>query len=399
MAQNVVLGLGNNIDYEIIWDSRIIEQMIMKYNISCTELRTDVRIDSVRSLLISILGFLSTGEGGEFFVESPTIIEEFSSAFDKKVTMGGTSIRCAISMAKLGYSSAIHLVTINDHVRELMPSGCSWICSNDKDSLYPHLVIQFNENTVVDIGDIRIRAPRANRIIYDNDLDNIFLKLNPKLSSLTHDAKVFLISGFNIVHSETILTQRIETLGQVIGALPRDAWTLYEDGCFHKPVLSKFVHKELLGKVDIHSMNEEELQGYLGRKVDLMSPEAIYSALVALRQVSPVPFLVLHTRFWALVYGKQASRFHEAIKSGITMATTRFKRGDDFGKQDYLETEELPSEPITIAFSDKLNTLGGDEICCVPSLVVKDTNVTTVGLGDAFVAGFLLALIEINKNS
>ena len=52
MAQNVVLGLGNNIDYEIIWDSRIIEQMIMKYNISCTELRTDVRIDSVRSLLI-----------------------------------------------------------------------------------------------------------------------------------------------------------------------------------------------------------------------------------------------------------------------------------------------------------------------------------------------------------
>jgi ADP-dependent phosphofructokinase/glucokinase len=396
--ESIVLGLGNNIDYEIIWDSKSIEQLIVKFRISESELRTDLPIYSVRNLIISLLGFITTGEGGERFVEVPEIIEEFSLAFDKKVTIGGTSIRSAIAMSKIGYTSAIHFVTLNTYVYDLVPPGCSWICSNDKETLYPHLIIQFNKNTVIKAGDINISSPRANRIIYDNDPDNIIMKINPDLKNFCRNAEVFLISGFNAMQSELLLSQRLDTLSDILDSLPQEAWVFYEDACFHKISLIEMIHEKLLEKIDIYSMNEDEMQGYLGRKIDLLSPVNVYSALNELKKIFPTPLIVLHTRYWALAYGKHANKFQTSLKGGITMATTRFIFGDEFSEDNYVETKNLPCESTAVSFSHQLNLLGGEMICCLPSVEVQENNVTTIGLGDAFVGGFLPTLLKITKH-
>jgi len=394
MGERIVLGLGNNTDYEIVWDSRIIEQLIVEYGISASELCIDKPISDGRGLLVSILGFIRNGNGGERFVDSPQVIEDFAGRFKNKVTIGGTSVRAAIAMRKLGFTSALHLVTINEHVRRMIPRDSPWVCSNDKDSSYPHLIIQFGAGTRVEAGDIAIHTKRANRIIYDNDRDNIAMELNPDFESLVSDARVFLISGFNAMQNSELLADRLRKLRGIMRSLPPEAIVFYEDACFHDPALSAQVRGALTDRIQIHSLNEDELQGYLGRSIQLLDPVEVLAALRDLHGMLKVPALMIHTRYWALAFGSQASRYAEALKGGITMATSRFRFGDDFTPAEYAETEALPPEETGAEFSAAINGLGGGIVFCLPSVRVKEKKVTTVGLGDAFVGGFLPALVK-----
>ncbi len=399
MGERIVLGLGNNTDYEISWDSRVFERLIGEFGVADSELRTDRTISSTRDLLISILGFLKSGTGGERFVSSPQTLEEFARHFQNKITIGGTSVRAAIAMRKLGYTSAIHMVTINDHVRKLIPQDCPWVCSNDTDSSYPHLIVQFHKDTCVQAGDIAIRTKRANRIIYDNDRDNIVMEISADFASLVSGARVFLISGFNAMQDSGLLADRLKKLLDIMHSLPSDALVFYEDACFHEQALSRQVQKALIDVIDIYSLNEDELQAYLGREISLRDPVAVHAALQDLCRLLPVPALVIHTHHWALVFGSHASRYAKALKGGITMAATRFRFGDDFTPADYLETEGLPAESIGAEFAAALNRLAGHRVCCLPSIQVKEGKGTTIGLGDAFVGGFLPALVEREQES
>ena len=86
MKEKIALGFGDNIDYEIVWDSEVIENLIIQYDIHNDELDVNRVITCERDLVISILGFLKVGSGGERFVSASTIIEDFSQNFEKKIT-------------------------------------------------------------------------------------------------------------------------------------------------------------------------------------------------------------------------------------------------------------------------------------------------------------------------
>ena len=55
MKERVALGFGNNIDYEVVWNSRVIEDLILQYDIRNDELDINRVITSERDLIISIL--------------------------------------------------------------------------------------------------------------------------------------------------------------------------------------------------------------------------------------------------------------------------------------------------------------------------------------------------------
>ena len=219
------------------------------------------------------------------------------------------------------------------------------------------------------------------------------MKLNPDIALLASDAKVFLVSGFNAMQSRELLNDRMLTLRNIMKSLPSETLVFYEDACFHKPALSKQIRDALLDVIDIYSMNEDELQGYLGRNINLLSPDEVFAALKDIHQLITVPLLVVHTKYWALAFGSDASQYAQALKGGITMATTRFRYGDDFSDIEYLETEKLPEESEGADFVLALQGLAGDNVCCLPSVEVKESKVITVGLGDAFVGGFLPSLV------
>jgi len=392
MKERIALGFGDNIDYEIVWNSKVIENLIIQYDIRNDELDINKVINCERDLVISILSFLKSGTGGERIVSSSAIIEHFSQNFEKRITLGGTPVRAAIAMRKLGYTSALHLVTINDHVRRLIPQDSPYVCSNTKDGLYPHLIVQFGKDTCVKASDIDICTSQANRIIYHNDDDNITMNLNEDFSNLITDARILLISGFNAMQSEELLTNRLESLLRIMEKLPKDALVYYEDAGFYEPRFSQLIYRTLARNINIVSLNEDELQAHLDRKLDLLDVFQIKEALVGLQKLVPVPVIVVHSRYWALAYGENAPSFWKALKGGITMATTRFRYGDDFTVDNYKRIESHSPNKEGAIFADALNKLLGDKTCCVPVAHVEQSNATTVGLGDAFVGGFLPAL-------
>lgn len=389
MKEKIALGLGNNIDYELVWDSKILEGLIAEYKICDKELSADIEVTDERDLTVSILGFLKSESGGERFVSSPDIIKKFVNRFRYTITMGGTSARAAAAMGKLGHTAALHLVTMNDHVRKLLPEGCPYVCSAKEEGIYPHMIIQFSQNTVVKASDIEIHTSRSNRIIYVNDKDNAEMELNEDFSGLITDADVFLISGFNAMQSVALLDKRLVTLQHIISSLPKEAYVFYEDACFHNHSIGKRVRDALVGKIDIYSLNEDELQGYLGRKLDLLDPAAMADALYDIRQMIPVPLIVVHTRHWALAYGENAGDFEKALKGGITMAGTRYRYGDDFTAEHYNDMMQSDLQPEGVAFAAGLSRLLGGRVCCLACIRVEETDPTTIGLGDAFVGGFL----------
>ena len=89
-----------------------------------------------------------------------------------------------------------------------------------------------------------------------------------------------------------------------------------------------------------------------------------------------------------------ASRYAEALRAGVTLATTRFRYGDDFSFADYREIESRPPSDDDAEFANVINSAAGGNLCCVPVAEVEQANATTIGLGDAFVGGFLPALLS-----
>jgi ADP-dependent phosphofructokinase/glucokinase len=394
MKEKIALGFGDNVDYEIVWDSKVIENLIVQYDIHNDELDINRNVSSERDLIISILSFLKSGSGGERIVASSEMLEGFAHNFEKKITLGGTPVRAAIAIRKLGYTSALHLVTRNDHVRNLLPEDCPYVCSNTQDSLHPHVIVQFDKGTRVKANNIDICSSQANRIIYHHDDDNISMSLNEDFSDLITDAKVFLISGFNAMQSEILLSRRLESLLKIMEKLPEDVMVFYEDAGYHEPTFRQLIFRTLMGKIYIVSLNEDELQTQLGRKLNLLDVFQIKEALVDLQKIISVPVIVVHSRYWALAYGEDVTRFSKALKGGTTMATTRFCYGDDFTIENYNDTERLSPNKEGARFSEALNELLGNTIACVPVAQVESSNATTIGLGDAFVGGFLPTLLK-----
>ena len=230
-------------------------------------------------------------------------------------------------------------------------------------------------------GDISIRTKRANRIIYDNDYDNIVMEISSDFASLASGARVFLISGFNAMQSSELLADRLKKLRDIMRSLPSDALVFYEDACFHEPALSAQVREALIDVIDVYSLNEDELQGHVGRKISLLDPADVYAALQDLHRLLPVPALVIHTRDWALAFGPHAARYAGALKGGITMATTRFRFGDDFTPADYRETADLPAEAAGADFAADHQQAGGGLCLLPPVRPCRESKVTTIGLG------------------
>ncbi|MCY3867606.1 MAG: hypothetical protein OXG68_19400 [Chloroflexi bacterium] len=394
MSERIALGFCNNVDYEIVWSRAVLEDLVIHYQIRPYELQTRRQIQSERDLLVSILGFMRRAEGGERFVLDSALIERFAARFEKNITLGGTSVRAAIAMRKLGHRSALHLITQNDHVRRLIPSDSPYVCSNASDSVYPHLIVQFGAGDRICAGEIDIRARRPNRLIFHCNADRIAMRLAPDFADLIVDAEVLLISGFNAMQDQRLLEKRLATVSLMLAQLPGGAKVFLEDGGYFDPRFRQELYRTLGRRVNVYSMNEDELQEHLKRRIELSDAAQVRTALDELHRIIPAAAIVLHTEHWALAHGAGASEFAGALKAGVTMATTRFRYGDGFTVANYREIENRAPSSENAEFAMAINSMGGGDLYCVPVAEVEQAKATTIGLGDAFVGGFLPALLS-----
>lgn len=391
MNDRVVLGLGGTVDYLIEWDSTVVEQLVSAYAIRADELSTNVPVDSERNLLRCLLAFVRDGAGGERFVARSEIVETFSRRFVRAEVLGGTCTRAALAMDILGVPATLHLVSIDDHVRRLLPAGCHYVCSADQDSTDPHLIVQFRAGTRVRAGDLDLSAPHPNRVILANDPPHEQMRLSPELGGILDEARVFLLSGLNAIRDPAVLDTRLTELAALLADLGPDCLVHYEDAGFHVPALSAEVNRRLGPYVAVHSMNEDELQTYLGRTCDLLDPAEMAQALIDVRAQVSADTIVVHTKYWSLAAGPAAHRYDDALQGGITMASARYLYGDEATAADYDAVELTPPNPVGAAFVAALETLRPGTVAGRPAIRLQTTTPTTIGLGDSFVGGFLAA--------
>ena len=283
--------------------------------------------------------------------------------------------------------------------RRLLPPACDYISSAREDTLYPHLIVQYDQGIRVQVGDINLHAPFPNRLIYVNDPANEALVLSDELGSMLRDADIFLISGFNSMRDQDALDERLFTLRRHMRQLPSDALVYYEDAAFHEPAFSRRVRNALLEVIDVYGLNEDEMQAHLGYRVDLLSVTEVEQALKSLRTLIPAPTLVVHTKYWSLVLGAGASEYAEAVRSGMVMASAHYCYGDDFTDEQHELIRSLPMRPGARAFATALEERMGAVVRCLPGFTLDVAHPTTVGLGDAFVGGFLAALRQVEDKS
>jgi ADP-dependent phosphofructokinase/glucokinase len=399
MTSHVVLGLGGCVDYELKLSSSTLEHLVDEYEIHNAELTSSVTVTDERELVISILTYLRKGGGGEHFVASSECLNAFAGRFPKRTTLGGTSVRAAMEMSRLGVSSTLHLVSLNDIVRRLLPADCDYICSGDQDTLYPHLIVQYDQGMRVRARDIDIRAPFPNRLIYVNDPANESMLLSDELGSSLRDARVFLISGFNAIRDQRTLDRRLSSLRSHMRQLPAEAVVYYEDAGFHEPGLSQRVRDALLDVIDVYGLNEDEMQSHLGYAVDLLSVTEVARALESLRALIPVATLVVHTKYWSAAFGERAGEYAEPLNEGIVIASTRYCHGDEYTNHQYELMQSRPRRTESVEFAAALEGRMGGVVRCLPGFDLDVAAPTTIGLGDAFVGGFLAAVSQGGSSS
>jgi ADP-dependent phosphofructokinase/glucokinase len=252
--------------------------------------------------------------------------------------------------------------------------------------------VQYDQDIRVRVGDIDIRAPFPNRLIYVNDPANEALLLSDELGSLLRDARVFLISGFNAVRDQGMLDQRLSTLRSHMQNLPPEAVVYYEDAGFHQPAFSHRVRKTLLDVIDVYGMNEDEMQSYLGHAVDLLSVTEVERALKSLQAFIPVPTVVVHTKYWSAALGERAAEYAEPLNDGIVIASTRYSYGDEHTDQQYELMRSRPRRTEALEFAAALEDDMSGAVRCLPGFHLDVAEPTTIGLGDTFVGGFLAAV-------
>lgn len=394
----VLLGMGGCVDHEVRWDAAVIEDLVREHRIGIAELSgpgrrgEGGRVPGERGMLVELLSQFVRGSGSERFVDDPTALLTFSRRFPVRQSLGGSSVRAAVALDRLGLSSTLHLVSIDDDVRRLLPRSAAYMCSAGEDSTHPHVIVQYPAGARVRVGEEVLRAPQANRLIFVNDPPNAELRIAPEFGPAVRAAQVIVISGFNTMSGIEAVRERAGQVREQLNGRAPGAAVVYEDAGFHHDDQREVVLSTLRDAVDIWSMNEDEAQHYLGRELDLLDPAQVVAAVQDLYEFVAVPTLVLHTRHWALAHGPGG--FRAALRSGIAAASARYAHGDDWqpAEREALAQAGAAPEVDRAAEAIEAGLSGTATVLPVPRLAVAEA--TTIGLGDTFLGGFVAGLVQ-----
>ncbi|RIX26640.1 ADP-dependent glucokinase/phosphofructokinase [Amnibacterium setariae] len=394
-ADEVLLGLGNTVDYEIAWDGRVVSDLLQRSGARVGDGAPVGALESEAAIALALLEHLRDGSGGEHYVASASLLAAFAERFDSAITLGGTNVRAALAMRALGRPSTVHLVSDNEHTRRLLPDDLRLISSAEHDSLDPHVIVQFPAGATVEAVDGAVTAPRPNRVILTNDAPNRELVVAEAFGDAVERARVILVSGFNSMQEPELLDRRLADVRRHIARRRPGAVAVYEHGAFHVLAFSDRVRAALGAHVDVWCCNEEELQAHLARAVDLLDARDVLDSARRLHADVGAPTLVVHTRHWALAVGGPAARRRAMVFGGTALAAVRYAHGDAVTAAHLAEAADWPLQEEGARFAAEIEARGGEDVTCVAAYAVPTSTPTTIGLGDTFAGGVVAALAAL----
>lgn len=401
MNEKIAMGFHTCVDYELVWDTHVVEEQIRAFDIHADELRMDMEIDSERAVWVASLAHLKEGIGGEMVPDTAKACEQFAGHFKYAVTLGGTPTRAAIILDRLGYDTVLQTSCYNEHVKRLMPARVRVLSGVGaaRDEIYPHVVLQCRGGVRICANDIDFITPRENRLMVSRDIDSLHMPILPDtFGKMIVDAEVFLLGCFSEVIDQDALEDCMEKTKALLSYLPNDACVVLEDGCYVKKGFRYHVHDQLSSVVHVLSMNEDELQQYIGKRIDICDPAAVKDAVEYVHKNSGMKTILVHSAAWVLAYGEMAQSMHRALEGGMLTSATRFRCGDDLTLEEWEKTKQIPDKPDSVVFCDRISRMWDGQVSCIPCKdmeFVEDP--TVVGLGDSFAGGLLPGLLKENR--
>ncbi|MDC7287252.1 hypothetical protein NXH76_05525 [Blautia schinkii] len=399
MGEKIAMGFHATVDYELEWDAEKFINLVSDHQIKANELNADIQPDSERNMLRIALVHMKEGSGAEFTPETNELCVNFAKHFVYRQTLGGTALRAALAIGRLGYGTELSICCFNRLVRQGIPFNVHYFSNigQGREEIYPHVVLTYPSGARIKANDIDFVTPRENRILFSNDEEAKAMAVSQEFLPRMRDAKVFLLGCFSEVLDFHVLKQRMAETRELLNKRNPDTLLVMEDGCYIQKSFRNYVHKELMKcKPDILSMNEDELQEYVGKRFDILDADLVLDALEQCQTRIGVPLLVVHSSKWALAYGTDAGKVKQALETGICVSSMHFCYGNACDREELRRVSAMDVKREGEAFCKKIKELAGTRVCAV---LTKDLsgvrNPTVVGLGDCFAAGLVLGLTEL----
>lgn len=416
-------GLSNNVDVLISVTPRTMLPLAhLRLSEDAETAPTNIATPDALALCLRI--HLLRGAGGEVAVVTDEMGGWLARHFKGPVQAGGTGAQVANTLARLGYSTLLHLTARSRLDIELLvepqriwlatPSGLrrphEAICASDRPAY--HYVFDFDASTMVEIGRVEVQGSQPNRLIVAYDQVNSTLPLDPcffdALAGPDLPVERVLLSGYTQVADVSLCYQRIKTTLAAIEAWRKAHPSLLihlELAAAVTPGIIPAIMGSLAPAVDSIGLNEDELAG-IEASADAGACQHPRQQVIALRRLlrqTGVQRVGLHTQRYCLALTttdpeqEQAALLFAALTASTRAETARLPTFDDLDRkaaavvvsESALQTEAYLTEVYGLKHG--IARLSECWVVFAPVPYVPHI-ATTIGLGDSFAAGLLLLL-------
>lgn len=413
--RRAVLAYASNLDVLVRWNCESFNRFLAEYLKEEPSFQEGDEIASEEDLARILSYFVIHGLGGEVDITSRKVIDVLTEYFDVEYGLGGTCAQGAAALGSMGIPVLVHITDCSkDVIRQMSGIRIEAVkhgravpvetCVSGKEALC-HFIVQFTKDDVIRVFGKEYKVRLSNRLIMGYDTVHKILPVEEEfLAYCEKNAKdicSYDISGFNAVTDRKIMQERLERLAVHYRSVKEknpDCRIYFESAHFINNEIREYTYQTLAEVIDIMGMNEEELVDLTrtrGYAVDKDSLDSILKGLEELIKVYPVHGFVVHSKDYALYFGKDmpGTDIEQGLTLGNLVSGTRARTGRYGSVSDCRETLKLELSGTGLAFAKELEGYHLPyKAVLVPSRYMEKP-ATTIGLGDSFVAGMQICFL------
>lgn len=411
------LGYTSDLDVLIRWDINTFNELVDKYLHEKPSFQSGDVLTNTNDFVRVVCYLILKGVGGEIDIKSSDVCAMITNRFDCTYALGGTSAQGSAALACVGIPTLMQISDRSEAVCSFLDyPEISMISSQGKvvsvmemiSGLAPvkHFILQYNKGDVLRVGGSEHIIPLSNRLIMDDHddmhkllpVDSIALEY---LETHAEEISSYNISGFNSIVSQEVLKNTVQRMSkhyqQMKQANP-DCVLYLESAHYLNPKGRELVYKGFAPFLDALGMNEEELSDLAnvnGQNFVWNNMTSLLSTLEIIHEAYPAKGLVIHTKDYAVYYGwpHKNVNMEKALCCGNLISGTRARIGHYGSVKDCEETLAIPLSAVGLEMAKNMpSEHKGRMVRIVPSCYIENP-LTTVGLGDTFVAGMQIAFI------
>lgn len=410
------LGYTSDLDVLIRWDVNTFNEMVDKYLNAEPSFRIGDVLNSASDFVCVVCHLVLNGIGGEIEIKSKDVCTELTNRFDCVYALGGTCAQGSAALACVGIPVLMQISDRSEAVCKFLnypeismvsPEGKTVPVMEMISGREPvnHFILQYEKGDVVRIGLTEHVIPLSNRLIMDYDDLHKTLPVDPValayLEAHAQDIPSYNISGFNSIMSPEVLRHTVVKMSAHYARMKQanPACILYlESAHYLNPQSRETVYKGFAPFLDILGMNEEELSDLAnanGQGLVVQNLTSLLSTLEMIHETYPAKGLVIHSKDYAVYYGwpHRGIDMEKALCCGNLLSGTRACVGHYGSIQDCEGTLALPLSAVGLELAKNMpSEHKGRMVCIVPSRYMENP-LSTIGLGDTFVAGMQIAFI------